>query len=172
MGSHCCSGRMPGFMANASRRLPPNLVAVVPNRRRNSTTVAAAITSQRCLRDIRAALMVPVLAQYLLLCEHLLGVATQEDAPYCFIWCWSSSGAYTARLTYKVLFMGQTGLHSAKELWKVKAPNNCHFFMWLILHGRCWTLSGFKGTGCRTMDRVLSIPRKRKPLITCFCSVS
>jgi hypothetical protein len=35
--------------------------------------------------------------------------------------------------------MGQTALLGAKELWNVSDPNNCHFFMWLILDGRCWT---------------------------------
>jgi hypothetical protein len=27
----------------------------------------------------------------------------------------------------------------AKELWKARAPNKCRFFVWLVLHGRCWT---------------------------------
>jgi hypothetical protein len=27
----------------------------------------------------------------------------------------------------------------AKQLWKIKAPSKCRFFLWLVLHGRCRT---------------------------------
>jgi hypothetical protein len=106
---------------------------------RKAMTVAATIMSQCWLRDIRGALMVSVLAQYLLLHEHLLGFAMQEEMPYRFIWYRTSSGVYSDSLAYGALFLGQTGLHCAKELWKVKPPNNCRFFMWLIHHGWRWT---------------------------------
>jgi hypothetical protein len=35
--------------------------------------------------------------------------------------------------------LGQSSLLGAKELWKTKAPNKCRFFVWLVLHARCWT---------------------------------
>jgi hypothetical protein len=50
------------------------------------------------------------------------------------IWHWNASGAYDA------LFLGQSALWGAKELWKVCAPNKCKMFIWLILQDRVWTL--------------------------------
>jgi hypothetical protein len=87
------------------------------------------------------------LGQYLLLRGHLIGVAMQEETPDRFIWYWSSSGVYSSSSAYGALFLGQTSLHGAKELWKIKAPNNRRFFMWLILHGRCWTLERLQRHG-------------------------
>jgi hypothetical protein len=43
-------------------------------------------------------------------------------------WCWTTSGKYSASSAYNAMFIGQTGVLGAKELWKVKAPNKCRFF--------------------------------------------
>jgi hypothetical protein len=48
-------------------------------------------------------------------------------------WRWTVFGLYN------VLFVGQHSTAGAKELWKVKAPDKCRFFMWLAILGRCWT---------------------------------
>jgi hypothetical protein len=37
--------------------------------------------------------------------------------------------------TYGALFLGQARLLGAKELWKSKAPNKCHFFVWFCPAG-------------------------------------
>jgi hypothetical protein len=34
---------------------------------------------------------------------------------------------------------GQSAVLEAKEVWKVKAPNEFSFFMWLAIQDRCWT---------------------------------
>jgi hypothetical protein len=48
-------------------------------------------------------------------------------------------GEYPARSAYAALFHGQTALGGVKELWKSRAPNKCHFFLWLALQDCCWT---------------------------------
>jgi hypothetical protein len=34
----------------------------------------------------------------------------------------------------------------------VKAPGRCHYFGWLVLHGRCWTSSRLRRHGLRDSD--------------------
>jgi hypothetical protein len=54
-------------------------------------------------------------------------------------WRWTSSGIYSSSSAYEALFYGQSSVLGVKELWKSKAPGKCHFFLWLVLHGRSWT---------------------------------
>jgi hypothetical protein len=37
------------------------------------------------------------------------------------------------------MFHGQTSILGANELWKTRASSKCCFFVWLVIHGRCWT---------------------------------
>jgi hypothetical protein len=82
---------------------------------------------------------VPVIILYLqvrmLVDEVVLDPATQDN----FRWRWCSSGVYLAFLAYQATFQGQTALYGTKELWKVKDPNKCRMFIWLVLQDRCWT---------------------------------
>jgi hypothetical protein len=55
------------------------------------------------------------------------------------IWRWSAFGSYSTSSAYVTMFIGHTQILGAKETWKVKAPNKCRFFLWLVLHGRNWT---------------------------------
>lgn len=43
------------------------------------------------------------------------------------------------RPTEHFFFLGQQAIPGAKVLDKTCAPGKCKFFMWLALHGRCWT---------------------------------
>jgi len=55
---------------------------------------------------------------------------------YWTIWqlqCFSTASAYRA------FFIGQTEIRGARCLKKARAPGKCKFFIWLVLHGRCWT---------------------------------
>jgi hypothetical protein len=62
--------------------------------------------------------------------ELTLGIQDQLE------WKWSASGQYSMQSAYNAMFMGQTLLLGAKELWKVKDPRKCLFFGWLVLHKR------------------------------------
>jgi hypothetical protein len=84
------------------------------------------------IRDVSDAITVPVLMQYLELHHRLQHVSVQPGVPDRFVWRWCSSGTYSSASAYRALFLGR-----AKELWHSKAPNNVHFFVWLVIHGRC-----------------------------------
>ncbi|OEL17391.1 hypothetical protein BAE44_0021590, partial [Dichanthelium oligosanthes] len=49
------------------------------------------------------------------------------------IWRWCPSGLYSCSFAYQAHFVGQSALLGAKELWKVKAPNEFRFFFWLAI---------------------------------------
>jgi hypothetical protein len=53
--------------------------------------------------------------------------------------CWCSFGRFSTSSAYRALFTRQFAVLGTKELWKSCAPNKCCFFVWLVLHGRCWT---------------------------------
>ena len=42
---------------------------------------------------------------------------------------------------------GKKAILGAKKLWKVRTPNNCKFFIWLVLLGRCWTSKSLQRHG-------------------------
>jgi hypothetical protein len=44
-----------------------------------------------------------------------------------------------SRTPYATLFLGQTAVYGAKQLWKVRAPAKCGVFVWLALQDKCWT---------------------------------
>jgi hypothetical protein len=77
--------QVPWLQGKSIADFAPDLVAVVAARHRRSTTVALAISSQCCIQDITGALTVPVIAQYLLLREHLQGISLEDDIQDRFI---------------------------------------------------------------------------------------
>jgi hypothetical protein len=56
----------------------------------------------------------------------MVELSDQEDS---VAWRWSISGEFTSRLAYATMFIGETGLHGAKELWKARAPSEYRFFI-------------------------------------------
>jgi hypothetical protein len=42
-------------------------------------------------------------------------------------------------MAYQAMFTGQSAVLGAKEVWEIKAPSKCNFFLWLLLLDRCWT---------------------------------
>jgi hypothetical protein len=55
------------------------------------------------------------------------------------VWRWSSSGIYSSSLAYSPIFLGQSSILGAKQLWKTKTSGKCRFFFSTVLHGRTWT---------------------------------
>ncbi|OEL28368.1 hypothetical protein BAE44_0010616 [Dichanthelium oligosanthes] len=72
-------------------------------------------------------------------CRNRRLVATALSEPDRVIWKWCPSGLYSCSSAYQAFFVGQSALLGAKELWKVKAPNEFRLFFWLAIQGRCWT---------------------------------
>jgi hypothetical protein len=85
---------------------------------------------------------VPVIVQYIELRQQVQQVALVPGSQDRLVWRWCASGCYSANSAHKFLFQGQKGVLGAKELWKVRAPNKCRFFLWLVLHQLCWTSEG------------------------------
>jgi hypothetical protein len=65
---------------------------------------------------------------------------------------WSHSGHYSSASAYGALFIGQTTMLDVKELWKVRAPNSCRLFVWLVLYDRCWTSDRLQRHGLQNND--------------------
>jgi hypothetical protein len=55
------------------------------------------------------------------------------------VWRWTAFGLYSTSSAHSAMFLGQSSILGAKELWKIKALGKCHFFFWSVLHGRTWT---------------------------------
>jgi hypothetical protein len=48
-------------------------------------------------------------------------------------------GSLSSHSTYAAMFIGQSGLQGAAQLWKTKASSEHKFFFWLAMQDRCWT---------------------------------
>jgi hypothetical protein len=90
------------------------------------------------IHDIKGALTIPVLVKYLHLGERVQGqtLSSEEDQ---MLWRWSSTGQYSEAMAYQSMFNRKSTVIGAKEIWKIKAPNKCKFFLWLLILDRCWT---------------------------------
>lgn len=78
----------------------------VPAAIRNKRTVAEALVNNFSITDLRGRLDAQVSTDYLAMWGLLHNISTthgQEDA---FKWRWESSGQYTSRSAYKVVFHG------------------------------------------------------------------
>jgi len=98
-----------------------------------------AITGRKWISDIRGALSVPVLIEYLHLWELLSNVVLQSEVDDTHIWKFSTSGVYSTKSAYEALFIGATHFNPWEKIWKSWAPGKCKFFMWTVAHDRCWT---------------------------------
>jgi hypothetical protein len=121
------------------KELALDLFQAIPTRCRNSRTVSDALAGRSWTRDIKGALTVSLLAQYLRLWDRLQNVHLNTEERDRFIWKWSGSGEYSASCAYCAFFHGRTYLPGGKALWKTRAPAKCKFFFWLAIYKRCWT---------------------------------
>jgi hypothetical protein len=90
--------------------------------------------------EIKGALTVQVLVQYVEVYQQIQAIQLSPDTDFTLHWRWSTDGAYSSCSAYTAWMLGQSSVLGARELWKTRAPNNCRFFMWLALLGRCWTV--------------------------------
>jgi hypothetical protein len=100
------------------------------------------------ISDIRGALTVDVLAEYLGLWDLLSDVALQPEVEDTHIWQFPASGRYSAKSAYESMFMGATQFRIWEGIWKSWAPGKCKFLMWLVAHDRCWTAIDSLGRDC------------------------
>jgi len=106
-----------------------HLFGTISNRARKRS-VHEAMTEMRWISDIRGALTVDVLAEYLVLWDLLSDVVLQPEIEDTHIWQFSASGRYSAKSAYEAMFIGGIQFRPWERIWKSWAPGKCKFFMW------------------------------------------
>ncbi|WVZ63074.1 hypothetical protein U9M48_012739 [Paspalum notatum var. saurae] len=119
--------------------LAPNLFNTIPKKTVQRRTVSQALDNRRWVSDIKGALTVQVLSEYLLVSDLVDGVELQPDTPDQHLWKLSSSGVYSCKSAYDSMFTRTISFSPWKRIWKSWAPMNCRFFIWLAINNKCWT---------------------------------
>jgi hypothetical protein len=128
--------------------MAPNLFRAIPKLVAKRRTVSQAVHNRSWVSNIKGALTVQVLFEYLHIWELLEEVIIQPDTPDTLVWRLSSSGCYSSKSAYETMFIGTIKFYPWKRVWKVWAPGKCKFFMWLALNNRCWTSDSRPKRGC------------------------
>jgi hypothetical protein len=116
--------------------LAPHLYAMVPKRVANKRTVVEGLTDMAWVHDLRGTVTVVVIAEFINLAEAVSEVLFLPDTPDKHIWRFSSSGQYSAKSAYGMIFMGSITFEHCDLIWKSWAPPKCRFFLWLVAHNR------------------------------------
>ena len=119
--------------------LAPALLAAVRPRAQRQRTVAEGLSNRAWVRDITGAITVQVIVEYLQIWNLVENQVINDLAEDRFIWKWTADHCFTTASAYRAFFIGQHPISRAKLLRKTKAPDRCKFFVWLVLHDRCWT---------------------------------
>ncbi|WVZ93635.1 hypothetical protein U9M48_039600 [Paspalum notatum var. saurae] len=109
--------------------LAPNLFNTIPKKTVQRRTVSQALDNRRWVSDIKGALTVQVLSEYLLVWDLVDGVELQLDTPDQHLWKLSSSGVYSCKSAYDSMFTGTISFSPWKRIWKSWARMNCRFFI-------------------------------------------
>jgi hypothetical protein len=102
-------------------------------------TIAQALQNHQRVGDIKGALTVQVLYEYLQIWDAVNGIVLQQDIPDHYNWKLTKSGIYSSKSAYAAFFEGSIKIGSWRRIWKSWAPLRCKFFIWLVLHNKCWT---------------------------------
>ncbi|WVZ83087.1 hypothetical protein U9M48_030267 [Paspalum notatum var. saurae] len=119
--------------------LAPNLFSLIPKGIVEQRTVSQALSNRRWVEDIRGALTVQVLLEYLAIWDMVDGLVLQHDVLDQHVWKLSASGSYSSKSAYNAMFVGTIKFSPWRRVWKSWAPPKCKFFMWLAVNNRCWT---------------------------------
>ena len=119
--------------------LVPCLFSSIGPRIRKGRTVAQGLANDAWVQDISGALTVQVILDFLMIWEATRNVHLQSDTPDKFIWKWTADHCFSTASAYWAFFIGQREIYGARCLRKTRAPGKCKFFIWLVLHDRCWT---------------------------------
>ena len=98
--------------------LAPRLFAIIPKRRIKQRTVQDAFTNQSWISDIKGAITVGVIIDYLHLWDVLSDFFLQPDVEDRHIWWFSSDGQYSAKTAYKGFFVGSIPFEPCERIWK------------------------------------------------------
>jgi hypothetical protein len=79
--------------------------------------VRSTLNGNAWLGDIVGPLTLPVIIQYIQI-RALVDTVVLSDKEDSVAWRWSSTGDFTSKLAYSMMFMAETGLHGTQEVWK------------------------------------------------------
>jgi hypothetical protein len=119
--------------------LTPHIFALVPTRIANRRTVAEGIVEMAWIRDLKGTITWVVLSDFLTLSEVIADFSLSVGVPDKHIWKFSPTGQYSSKSAYDMLFIGSTSFGAFERVWESWAPSKCSFFIWLVMHNRCWT---------------------------------
>ena len=119
--------------------MAPHVFSLVPKRPVKRRTVADALCSSSWIGDLRGVVSWEVIADFILLVDVVADVDLQSGVPGKHYWRFSSNGIYSAKSAYEIMFCGSTSMAGFERVWSTWAPPKCQFFLWLVLHNKCWT---------------------------------
>jgi hypothetical protein len=102
--------------------IAPRLFSIIPKRIINRRTVQQALLNRRWIADIKGALTVGVIVDYLHLWNILANFVLQSNTEDRHIFRLSSNGSYSAKSAYMGLFLGSTTFGHYERVWRSWAP--------------------------------------------------
>jgi hypothetical protein len=110
--------------------------------RRKCRTVAEAMLNDNWIQDLMHNITAPLLVEYVLMWELVEASGfyhhdTTEDG---ITWTRSANGEYSAKSAYAMQFEGSIHSNFPSKVWRVWAPSQCKFFLWLMLQNTVWTV--------------------------------
>ena len=98
---------------------------MVTNRIKGRRTVYEALTNRMWVTDIKGALSLNILVEYLGLWDLLAERVLQPDVEDSHIWKFLASGQYSEKSAYDAMFIGAIHFQSWEWIWKSWAAGKC-----------------------------------------------
>lgn len=109
--------------------IAPRLFETIPRRIANIRTVQETFLNRRRISDIKGALSVGVLVDYICLWDFLSYVELQSDIEDRHDFNLASNEKYPIKAAYEGFFVGSTSFGHYTMVWKTWAPPNYRFFV-------------------------------------------
>lgn len=153
------------LLGQSLKQALPHLFSAIAVRARKRT-VYDALNDGKWISDIKGALSVPVLVEYLHLWDILSNVVLQPEVEDAHIWKFTTSGKYSSKSAYEALFIGATQFSPWEIIWKSWAPGNANFSCGQWPTKGAGLLIGLHGMVLITHQNVLYVTRRVKQLTT------
>lgn len=127
------------LQGNRIQDLAPNIYDMVAPRTKSSRTVRQALQDNTWAMDIGPNLGLHNINEYLQLWQRVSDVEIDDNGTDTIRWAWESNGSYSIRSAYAAKLLGREVAPYADFVWKLKAPLQRRFFLWLAMRNRCWT---------------------------------
>lgn len=111
------------------------------------------LSDRKWLTDIKGALTVGVLSDFLEVWDALLTINLQPGREDMHIFRFASNGKYSAKAAYDGLFIGSTQSEHWERIWQTWSSPKCKFFLWPADLRRCWTEDRLSKRGLSHPDR-------------------